>query len=145
MLDIFIIAVTILLAIGSVLMTLAILIQRPRSEGLGSAFGGGMTESLFGAETTDVLTKVTIWLSVFFFSATLLLAYLMTHKESQRGETTRDIRATAEERVIDPSDTPAIAPPESSQESESTSPETPVTPVTPEDTAPSEPAPAPTP
>jgi preprotein translocase subunit SecG len=40
-----------------VLMTLIILMQRPKQEGLGAAFGGGMTDQMFGARTTDVLQK----------------------------------------------------------------------------------------
>ncbi|MDZ4789070.1 MAG: preprotein translocase subunit SecG [Blastochloris sp.] len=66
--------------IGSILLTLVVLVQKPRSEGLGSAFGGGMTESLFGAGTTDALTKVTIWLACIFFICTLGLAMLYAHR-----------------------------------------------------------------
>ena len=33
-------------------MMLVILMQRPKSEGLGAAFGGAVTENLFGAQTT---------------------------------------------------------------------------------------------
>lgn len=58
------------------LMVLTVLMQRPRSEGLGSAFGGGMTENLFGAQTTHVLQKFTVWLGGGFFLITLLLAIL---------------------------------------------------------------------
>lgn len=66
--------------ICSILLILIVLMQRPRSEGLGAAFGGGMTESVFGAGTTDVLTKGTIWLGSIFFAATLLLAVLYAHR-----------------------------------------------------------------
>lgn len=59
-----------------VLIVLAVLMQRPKNEGLGAAFGGGMTESLFGAETTNVLATVTRWLGVLFFGLTLLLSAL---------------------------------------------------------------------
>jgi len=38
-------------------MLLVILMQRPKSEGLGAAFGGGVTENIFGAQTTNVLVK----------------------------------------------------------------------------------------
>jgi protein translocase SecG subunit len=43
-------------AIVAILMMLVILMQRPKSEGLGAAFGGGVTENIFGAQTTNVLT-----------------------------------------------------------------------------------------
>ncbi len=59
-----------------VLIVLVVLMQRPRSEGLGAAFGGGMTENLFGAQTTHVLAKVTTWLATAFFAITLLLSIL---------------------------------------------------------------------
>ena len=38
-------------ALVAVLMMLVILMQRPKSEGLGAAFGGGVTENIFGAQT----------------------------------------------------------------------------------------------
>ena len=50
--------------------------QRPRSEGLGAAFGGGMTENMFGAQTTNVLAKFTSWLAAAFFAITLLLSII---------------------------------------------------------------------
>jgi preprotein translocase subunit SecG len=59
-----------------VMIVLVVLMQRPRSEGLGAAFGGGMTENLFGAQTTHVLAKFTTWLAVAFFGITLLLSIL---------------------------------------------------------------------
>ena len=62
--------------VGSLLLTGIVLLQRPKSEGLGSAFGGNITENMFGAQTTDVLTKFTIYLGSAFFIATLLLAML---------------------------------------------------------------------
>ena len=39
------------------LMTLLILMQRPKQEGLGAAFGGGVTDQVFGASTTNVLPR----------------------------------------------------------------------------------------
>src|SRR5438876_11215860 len=54
----------------AVLMTLVILMQRPKSEGLGAAFGGGGTENIFGAQTTSVLTESTRRLSGIYFVLT---------------------------------------------------------------------------
>ena len=62
------------------LMILLVLMQRPKSEGLGAAFGGGMTENLFGAQTTTVLTNATRWLGGIFFALTLILSILYSHK-----------------------------------------------------------------
>src|SRR5947207_11441543 len=47
----------VLFVLVSGLMVLVILMQRPKSEGLGAAFGGGVTENIFGAQTTNVLVK----------------------------------------------------------------------------------------
>lgn len=65
-----------LLVLVCVLMILTILMQRPKSEGLGAAFGGGLTDNLFGAQTTTVLTKFTVWLGGLFFALTLLISVL---------------------------------------------------------------------
>jgi preprotein translocase subunit SecG len=65
-----------LLVFVCVLMILTILMQRPKNEGLGAAFGGGLTDNLFGAQTTTVLTKFTVWLGALFFVLTLLISLL---------------------------------------------------------------------
>lgn len=68
------------------LMVGIVLMQRPKNEGLGAAFGGGMTENIFGAQTTHVLQKFTVWLGIIFFALTLLLAILYAKRGT--GETT---------------------------------------------------------
>jgi len=67
------------------LMVVVVLMQRPKNEGLGAAFGGGMTENIFGAQTTHVLQKFTVWLGVVFFAITLLLAIIYAKRGA--GET----------------------------------------------------------
>jgi len=64
------------LVITSLLLVLVILMQRPKSQGLGAAFGGDTADSLFGAQTTSVLGKLTVWLGIAFFVITLLIAIL---------------------------------------------------------------------
>ena len=61
------------------LMILVILMQRPKSEGLGAAFGSGVTENIFGAQTTNVLVKFTTWLAGIFFALTFALSVLYAH------------------------------------------------------------------
>jgi preprotein translocase subunit SecG len=63
------------------LMILVVLMQRPRSEGLGSAFGGGLTDNVFGSQTTNVLARFTTWMGIAFFAITLLLS-ILTAKEN---------------------------------------------------------------
>ena len=67
----------------SLLIILIVLMQRPKSEGLGAAFGGGMTENLFGAQTSNVLANATRWLGGAFFMLTLLLAILTERQSTQ--------------------------------------------------------------
>jgi preprotein translocase subunit SecG len=67
----------------ALLMVLVILMQRPKSEGLGAAFGGGVTENIFGAQTTNVLVKFTGWLTGIFFALTFALSIMYAHKTSR--------------------------------------------------------------
>lgn len=66
------------------LMTLLILMQRPKQEGLGAAFGGGVTDQVFGANTTNALQKGTAWLGFAFFALSLTLAVLVSAKNKQK-------------------------------------------------------------
>jgi len=79
------ILINVLLAVDmlvALLMTLVILMQRPKSEGLGAAFGGGVTENIFGAQTTNVLVKFTGWLAGIFFALTFALSILYAQRSS---------------------------------------------------------------
>jgi len=53
-----------------------ILLQKPKDGGLGVSFGGGMGESLFGAQMGNVLTKVTVGLAIVFLLNTIILSRL---------------------------------------------------------------------
>ena len=69
----------VLFVLVAALMVLVILMQRPKSEGLGAAFGAGVTENIFGAQTTNVLVKFTTWLAGMFFVLTFALSVLYAH------------------------------------------------------------------
>jgi preprotein translocase subunit SecG len=73
-----------ILAIVCVLLTLVVLMQRPKNEGLGAAFGSGVTENIFGAQTATVLTKATVYLGCIFFGLTLLLTVLTARQSMDR-------------------------------------------------------------
>lgn len=62
------------------LMSLLIMMQRPKQEGLGAAFGSQMTDQMFGARTTNVLQRGTVYLATTFFLLTITLAILMQKK-----------------------------------------------------------------
>jgi len=79
----------------ALLMMLVILMQRPKSEGLGAAFGGAMTDNLFGAQTTNVLVKFTAWLAGVFFAITFLLSVLYAHRSMGGGSLTRELKRNA--------------------------------------------------
>src|SRR5437868_9284248 len=90
------ILINVILAIDmlvAVLMTLVILMQRPKSEGLGAAFGGGVTENIFGAQTTNVLTKFTGWLAGIFFVLTFVLGVLYAQRSSSDSSLRRELMA----------------------------------------------------
>ena len=71
---------SVLFVLVALLMVLVILMQRPKSEGLGAAFGGAVTENIFGAQTTNVLVKFTTWLAGIFFALTFGLSVLYAHR-----------------------------------------------------------------
>jgi preprotein translocase subunit SecG len=73
--------------IVSLFMCLVVLMQRSKQEGLGAAFGGGITESMWGAQTSQVLVKATVWLAILFFALSIALARLYTHREALSGHT----------------------------------------------------------
>src|SRR5881275_3684165 len=75
-----------LFVLVSALMVLVILMQRPKSEGLGAAFGGAVTENIFGAQTTNVLVKFTAWLAGIFFAITFALSILYAHRSLGGGD-----------------------------------------------------------
>jgi len=68
------------------LLVLLILVQLPKKEaGMGTAFGGGATDALFGAGSGNVLTKLTKYSSGIFLSLALLLSVLIVRQNHQRG------------------------------------------------------------
>ena len=73
-----------ILVIVCVLLILVVLMQRPKNEGLGAAFGSGVTENIFGAQTATVLTKATVYLGCIFFGVTLLLTVLTARQSAGR-------------------------------------------------------------
>lgn len=64
------------------LLILIVLMQRPRQEGLGASFGDSMTSQVWGAQTTNVLQKFTVYLAVLLFVLTLSLAVLTAREQT---------------------------------------------------------------
>jgi preprotein translocase subunit SecG len=65
-------------------MGLVIMMQRSKQEGLGAAFGGGITESVFGAQTSNVLVKATVYAAIIFFTLSVVLARLYSHLDAMQ-------------------------------------------------------------
>jgi preprotein translocase subunit SecG len=84
----------VLFALVAVLMVFIILMQRPKSEGLGAAFGGGVTDNIFGAQTTNVLVKFTTWLAAIFFVLTFSLSVLYAHHSTASSAFRRELMKT---------------------------------------------------
>ena len=78
------------------LMSMIILMQRPKNEGLGAAFGSGTTDQLFGARTTNVLQKATVYLATLFFVLTLTLAVLIGKQNSGKATLVAEVPAAPE-------------------------------------------------
>jgi preprotein translocase subunit SecG len=53
-----------------------ILMQKSSDQGVGAAFGGGVTDQVFGGGTTTALVRMTIWCACILLATTLLLAVL---------------------------------------------------------------------
>ncbi len=69
--------------IASLLMVLVIMMQRPKEQGLGAAFGGEMAQSFLGAGASNVLVKITVWLGGIFLGCAILISLLQAAKRSQ--------------------------------------------------------------
>lgn len=80
---------TVILVAVSILIVLIVLLQRPKQEGLGSAFGGSTLDSALGAHTTDVLQKITTWLGVIFFVSAIVLS--MVKAEQSRNSVASNV------------------------------------------------------
>jgi preprotein translocase subunit SecG len=96
--------INILLAINvlvSLLIILLVLMQRPKSEGLGAAFGGGMTENIFGAGTTNALQTITRYLGAIFFFLSITLSWLYIKQSSHK--------SNVQQRLMAPTVIPAPA------------------------------------
>src|SRR5580704_19740879 len=98
-----------LFVLVSLVMVLVILMQRPKSEGLGAAFGGAVTDNIFGAQTTNVLVKFTTWLAGIFFALTFALSVLYAHHSVASSAFRRELMKTQPAQT-----SPAPAAPQSS-------------------------------
>lgn len=62
-----------------------VLMQKSQDQGVGAAFGSGVTDSVFGAGTTTALVRMTIWCACIMLGTTLLLAVLHSRRSDNTG------------------------------------------------------------
>ncbi len=68
---------TVVLVVDALFLILLVLVQLPKKDaGVGSAFGGGATDALFGPGSGSVLTKATKWATIIFLGLALTLSFL---------------------------------------------------------------------
>jgi preprotein translocase subunit SecG len=95
---------TIFLVLNALFLILLILLQLPKKEaGLGTAFGGGTTDALFGSGAGNVLTTMTKWGAVIFLVLSLTLAIM----QKNEGEKRRNLGLNQ----ITPTNAPPLVPP----------------------------------
>ena len=92
------------LLIVSALLLLVVLMQRPKQEGLGAAFGAQMTDQAFGAQTTDVLKKGTVFFGTLFMLLSFVLAVLMNAQYKQSRTNISQDAAAVETKAPQPTE-----------------------------------------
>lgn len=90
---------TFVLILISIFLILLVLMQKAKDGGMGAALGGGMTEAAFGADTDNMLSKLTINLTIAFFVLAFLLylghIYQRSHTDMEAGSSLPTIEAPA--------------------------------------------------
>lgn len=96
---------TVLLILSSLFLGLLILIQLPKKEaGMGSAFGGGTTDALFGAGSGTALTHITKYTAATFLGLSLVLSVLQSR---QAGSSSKNVLEKLEQKATTTSVVPA--------------------------------------
>ena len=98
--------ITIILLIVNVFAAVTVigltLIQQPKGD-MGSAFGGGGSQSMFGSRgSANFLTKSTSWMCFIFFASSLTLAYMYAQTNADEGVVDQSV-------LEEVSDLPAIS------------------------------------
>jgi len=102
------------LLIVCALLLLVVMMQRPKQEGLGAAFGAQMTDQAFGAQTTDVLKKGTVLFGTLFMVLCFVLAVLM-NRQFQQSKSDLATKAPVAEQTSDTGAAAAQSSPDSTQ------------------------------
>lgn len=77
---------TVVHVVVALFMIILVLMQKSKDQGVGAAFGGGVTETVFGAGTTTALVRMTIWCAGIFLAGSLVLTTLHSRRNARGGE-----------------------------------------------------------
>jgi len=97
--------VQIIYTLITVVLILVVLLQAGRGGGLGTALGGGSSQSVFGGSGgADFLTKLTQGLAIGFMVCAVYLAYASAHSGSDRlksaGDKDGETKVVAEDETV---------------------------------------------
>jgi len=110
-------------------MGLVIMMQRSKQEGLGAAFGGGFTDSIWGAQTSSVLVKATVWAAALFFLLSITLARLYSNSAEMSKQGSPILQELTQPVAAPATPAPTNAAPASATAGSATSTTTPVKPA----------------
>lgn len=88
-----------------------VLMQKSQDQGVGAAFGSGVTDSVFGAGTTTALVRMTIWCACIMLGTTLLLAVLHSRRGTESGSVMQKVIATMPAPATQMPTLPSVVPP----------------------------------
>ncbi len=111
--------------IVAVAIVILVLLQQGKGSDMGAAFGGGSSQSLFGARgSANFLSRSTSILVTVFFISSLTLAYIYTHQTESTSVTgtssVTDSPTESADSITGDDETAANAVPEASEESAET-------------------------
>ena len=89
----------VVLILVCLLLGLVTMMQRPKQEGLGAAFGGDTMADLAGAKASDMLEKATGFLAVLFFAVAIALGILWNIENPTKAFVPED--AKEKEEMVD--------------------------------------------
>ena len=102
--------------ITAVTIVALVLLQQGKGSDMGAAFGGGSSQSLFGARgSSNFLSRTTSILVAVFFITSLTLAYIYTRKSSDASVTAG---TSVTDQVQQETDTTPAVPDEETQQAE---------------------------
>lgn len=97
-------------SIAALLLVIVVMIQAGKGAGMG-IFGGGGSNTTFGTQGGDILTRITTVLGILFFGIAMVIAFMMSR---QRLVSDQLLRGSGEKRksapmIIAPGDKEALS------------------------------------